>query len=187
MAVIEKEKPRKKSVLRTFRISAELDNALIRNANKKKIGMNALATSIFNKYVEWDCLTEEFGYFTVPSEMVVRMLQSVDKDKISLIAKQVAKRVASSIPIWYGKADLDSLLRYMSTSINYTGARLQHRIEKEGNLIRITVYQPFDDAGIAWAKAFNSALVEGVLGYLPRIVTHADSIETIIESPEGFG
>jgi hypothetical protein len=186
MAVVEKAKPLKKSVLRTFRISTELDSALIRNANKKKMGMNALATSIFNKYVEWDCLTEEFGYFTVPSEMVVKLLQSVRKDKISLIAKQVAKRVASSIPLWYGKADLDSLIRYVSTSVNYTGARLQQRIQKEGSLVRITVYQPYDDVGIAWAKAFNTALVEGVLGYPPKIVTHADSIETIIESPEGL-
>ena len=59
---------------------------------------------------------------------------------------------------------------------------MKQRIEKEGNVIRIIAYQPFNEKGAAWARAFNTGLIENVLGYPPKIIEHANSIETIIES-----
>ena len=73
----------------------------------------------------------------------------------------------------------------MDISVKYSGARVKQRIEKEGSLVRIITYQPYNEVGEAWARAFNISLVENVLGYPPRIVTHANSIETIIDVKDG--
>jgi hypothetical protein len=180
----EKVRGKQATVLRTFRLGSSLDATLTKNAARKKIGKNALVVSILSKYVEWDSVVEDFGYLSVPPEMIAKFIGSADKDTLSSIAKQVAKKVASSLPLWFGSSDLDSILKYMEASIKYTGARLPQRIERQGNITRVTTYQPFDENGAAWARSFNISLIQSVLGYPPRVIEHADSIETVIESRE---
>lgn len=184
MASVVKGRSKQATVLRTIRMSSTLDEALTKDATIKKIGKNALIVSILNKYVEWDSIVSNLGYLSVPSEMISNLIRGLDKNSISSIARTVSKTVASSLPFWFGSADLDSVLKYIVTSVKYTGAGLQQRIEKQGKVTRIIVYQPFDENGAAWAKAFNSGLIENVLGYPPKIVEHANSIETIIESKD---
>lgn len=184
MASVVKGRSKQATVLRTIRLSPTLDGALTKDATIKKIGKNALIVSILNKYVEWDSIVTNFGYLSVPSEMISYLIEGLDKNSISLIAKTVSKIVASTLPFWFGSADLDSVLKYMDTSIKYSGAGLQQRIEKQGKVTRLILYQPFNENGAAWVKAFNSGLIENVLGYPPKIVEHANSIETIIESKD---
>ncbi len=181
MATIEEERKKQPSVLRTFRLSSSLDAALSKDAEKRKIGKNSLVVSILDKYVEWDSLAADFGYLTVPPEMIAMFVSSLDKQAITSIARELSKKVLSSLPLWYGRADLDSLLKYIETSVKYSGARLPQRIEREGNVIRIITYQPFNENGAIWIREFNMSLIESVLGYPPRIVKHENSIETIIE------
>jgi len=180
-AVQEERKDKHPTVLRTFRMSQGLDCALTREATRKGVGKNALIVSILDKYVEWDSTVADFGYVTVPSEMIGRLIAGLDKEAVYSIAKLVAKSVASSIPLWYGSADLESLLKYMETSVKYTGARLPNRVRKEGNIVRTFVYQTFNENGAAWIRGFNTGLIENILGYPPKIIAHANSIETIIE------
>ena len=186
MEIVEERSRIKKepSVLRTFRISSELDRALTRNAAQKKIGKNALLVSIFNKYLEWHSVVEDFGYLSVPRQMVTSLIEGLDKESVSFVARLVGKEVASSLPVWFGSADLDSLLKYLDTSVRYSGANVQHRVEKLGKLTRIVIYQPFNEKGAAWVRGFNTGLIENALGYPPKIVEHANSIEIIIESKE---
>jgi hypothetical protein len=148
MEIVENTRMKKEpTVLRTFRISSALDRAFTRNATHKKIGKNALVVSVLNKHVEWDSVVEDFGYLSVPPQMVIDLIGSLNKEEISSIAKLISKEVASSLPVWYGSADLDSLLKYMGASIRYSGAHLQQRIEKQGNVTRIVMYQPFSEKG----------------------------------------
>jgi hypothetical protein len=169
------------TVLRTFRLSAALESALAKDAARKKIGKNALVTSILNKYVEWDSIVSEFGYLYLPYEILGSLIATSNKDTLAAIAKQSGKKVASTLGVWFGSADLDSILNYMDTSVKYSGAHLKQRIEKEGNVVRIIVYQPFDENGATFVRAFNTALIESVLGYPPKIIEKSNSIETIIE------
>jgi hypothetical protein len=178
---LENEVKKHSSVLRTFRLDAELDDALTKRAASKSVGNNSLITSILKKYIEWDSFVEDLGYATIPIEMLARFVGSSDRDTILSLAKSVAKNVASSLPLWYGSADLDSLLKYMEASRKYSGAGVKHRIERRGNTIRIINYQPYNENGATWIKAFNTALVENVLGYPPKVIERGNSVETVIE------
>jgi hypothetical protein len=184
MTTVQEEKKKQPSVLRTIRLSSALDESLSKDAEKKKIGKNALIVSILSKYVEWDSVVETFGYMSIPPEIIGLLLRSSKKDELASIAKAVSKRVASSLPLWFGAADLESLLQYFETSVKYSGAHLPQRIERQGKVIRIITYAPYDENGAAWMRAFNTGLVEGVLGYPPRTIEHTNSIETIIELKE---
>jgi hypothetical protein len=182
METTEKEEKRHPTVLRTFRLSTSLDESLTKKAEHKGIGKNALIASILTKYDEWDSIVEDFGYVTVPFEMIAKFIEGGDEDSIESIARLVAKSVASSLSLWYGSADLESVIKYFDTSIKYSGARVQNRIERQGNVTRIIAYQPFSENGAVWARAFNIGLIESVLGYPPKVIEHANSIEIIIES-----
>ena len=184
METTEKEERRHPTVLRTFRLGTSLDESLSKKAASKSIGKNALIVSILTKYDEWDSIIEDFGYVNVPFEMVARFIEEGDKDSIASIARQVAKSVASSLSLWYGSADLESVIKYLDTSIKYSGARMQNRIERQGKVTRIISYQPLSEKGAVWARAFNTGLIENVLGYPPEIIEHANSIETVIESKD---
>jgi len=184
METIERVEKKHPTILRTFRLSTSLDDSLTKKAGRKNIGKNALITSILTKYDEWDSAVEELGYVSVPFEIIAKFIESADRESIVSIAKVVSKSVASSLSLWYGSADLESLIKYMDISAKYSGAGVQHRIERHGNLVRIVMYHPFGEKGAIWARAFNTSLIESVLGYPPKIIEHANSIETIIDSKD---
>jgi hypothetical protein len=50
----------KKTLLRTIRITHELEDILQRDAKFKRISVNALISSIMTKYAEWDRYRERF-------------------------------------------------------------------------------------------------------------------------------
>ncbi len=176
------EESRHPTVLRTFRLGAALDDTLSKRAVQKGKGKNALIVAILTKYAQWDSLVEDLGYLTLPSEILGGLLAAADKETVASLAKLAAKNVASSLPLWYGSSNLETLLRYFETSIKYSGAGVQQRVERKGNIVRIIVYQPFNENGAAFAKIFNTTLVQEILGYPPKMIVHADSIETIIET-----
>jgi hypothetical protein len=184
VGTVQVQRKKHPTVLRTFRLSEKLDDALTKDAVRKKIGKNALVVSILEKYVEWDSAASDFGYLTVPPEMIAGLIGSADKETIYSVARIVSNSVASSLPLWFGSAGLDGMLKYIETSIIYCGAHMPHRIFREGKVVRMILYQPYNENGSAWARGFNTGLVEKVLGYPPKIIEHADSIETIIELKE---
>ena len=184
MLSLEKEERKNRTVLKTVRLSPDIDKIIARKAASKGIGKNALIVSILNKYVEWDSVVEDLGYTSVPIEAISSLIQSLDKDLAFSMAKRVSKSVASSLPLWFGSSNLNNLLMYFETSAKYGGLWVHHRTEKQGRTIRIIVYQPFSEIGAAWEKGFLTGLVEGVLGYPPKIIQHTNSIETIIEVKE---
>ena len=127
----------------------------VKKCCEKEIGKNSLVVSILDKYVEWDSVVSDFGYLTVPPEMIGMLISSLDRESIASIAKAVSKKVASLLPLWYGSADLDSLLKYLEASVKYTGARLPQRIERQGSVVRIIMYQPFNENGSNLGEGFQ--------------------------------
>ena len=51
----------KRTVLKTIRITQELDNLLQKDAKAKGINVNSYINSIFTKHSEWDRFVEKFG------------------------------------------------------------------------------------------------------------------------------
>ena len=182
METSEKEEKGHAIVLRTFRLNMALDDVLSKRAAKEGKGMNALVVSVLTKYAEWDSLVEDLGYMTLPMKVLSGFLAGADKDLVSSLAKLDAKNVASFLPLWYGSSNLENLLKYLETGVKYSGAGWQQRIERRDNVVRIIVYQPYGENGAIFVRVFYTTLIEAILGYPPKIVVQANSIETIIET-----
>ena len=78
----------KKTLLRTIRITQELEDLLLRDAKLKRISVNALISSIMTKYTEWDRFRERYATISLSPLGLSAFLESVDDDKIEIISKE---------------------------------------------------------------------------------------------------
>lgn len=69
---------RKKTILRTIRITQELDDLLKVDAQESNLSVNALIDKIMMKYTEWDRHAKKFGFVSLSSETFRSILNEVD-------------------------------------------------------------------------------------------------------------
>jgi len=77
------KKKRRKTILKTIRISQELDELLQKDAQLQRSTVNALISSIFTKYSEWDRYEEKFGYVSVTRQLFRALLEAAGEEKIA--------------------------------------------------------------------------------------------------------
>ncbi|MDQ5870552.1 MAG: hypothetical protein M3530_12625, partial [Thermoproteota archaeon] len=77
----------KKTVLKTIRMTQELDDILHKDSGTKKIGVNTLVSTIFTKYAEWDRFAEKYGFMYLSREFFNLVLQTVDVEKLKHISE----------------------------------------------------------------------------------------------------
>jgi hypothetical protein len=72
----------KKTVLRTIRISKELDEALQKDARKEGLALNSLLSMALAKHVEFERFAQEFRIISVSRELFRVILESIDDKKL---------------------------------------------------------------------------------------------------------
>ena len=77
----------KKTLLRTIRITHELEDILQRDAKFKRISVNALISSIMTKYAELDIYRERFDAIVLNPRGLSAILESISDEKIEVIAR----------------------------------------------------------------------------------------------------
>lgn len=69
---------RQKTVTRTIRIPAHLDDILQKDSKEKRSTTNALISSILTKYAEWDRYVESFGFISMPRNGFKLIIDALD-------------------------------------------------------------------------------------------------------------
>jgi hypothetical protein len=111
MAVLMGAK-KKKTILRTIRISEDIDAMLESDATEQNISANALISKIMIRYVEWDRVTAKTSYLIVPSPLFKALLNEISDEKLEEIGKSFATNVFKDLAMLkFGKADFDTLLK----------------------------------------------------------------------------
>lgn len=103
---------KKKTILRTIRLSEDIDAMLERDAEEQNISANALISKIMIRYVEWDRVTAKTSYLTVSSPLFKALLNEISDEKLEEIAKSFAVKVFKDLAMLeFGKSDFDTLLK----------------------------------------------------------------------------
>jgi hypothetical protein len=84
----------KKTLLRTIRITPELEGLLQRDAKLKRISVNALISSIMTKYAEWDRFRERFEGIVITPRGFSAILESVDDEKVERLARELGSALS---------------------------------------------------------------------------------------------
>ncbi len=110
-----------KSVVRSIRITRELDDLIRQDAKSAGRTVNALISSILTKYAEWDRYADRFGFVTVPRNGFRTLFAAVDGKKLleTGFDRRIAKSWREMSLLWFKRVNLDSYLRYLSIQMRY--------------------------------------------------------------------
>jgi len=86
----------KKTVLRTIRISKELDKLLEKDAKTHGSTVNALISSIMKKYAEWDRYTKMFPHLVIPARFFRSLIDLTDENALATLAERSSVELTNS-------------------------------------------------------------------------------------------
>jgi len=156
----------KKTVLRTVRISQELDEILEKDAKAHRTSVNALISSIMAKYSEWDRYTEKFGHICIPTTLFRALLDLTDENALATLAERVGVELTNQITVfWFKKTNLETLLHFFSNASQY-GKVGEAEIENKGRDYTMTIYHEY---GKKWSTYLEHYLDKAIRTYLKAI------------------
>ena len=167
---------KKKTVLRSIRISQELDELLQKDAKNKRISVNALISTMMTKYAEWDRFADKFGYVTLTSETFKTILEITDEKKLSELAKVIGARLPKEVMLfWFKKTDIEAFLSYVDLYGKYSGL-FQYELDKEGDRYTITAHHELGENWSTFLKIFIGEAMKDTLGIIPEFEVSKSSI-----------
>jgi len=161
---------RRKTILRTIRLSEEIDNLLERDAQEQNISTNALVSKIMTRYVEWDRAVEKLDVVSFSNVFFKALLDEVSDERLREIASHEALGQIKNQTMWeFGKANFDMLLKTVSLRAKYGwGSHMSVEGGDEGNYV-ITLRHKWGHKGIVFFRSFFDNLVRGELRTAPKI------------------
>jgi len=155
---------RKRTVVRSVRMSREMDEQLRKEMEYKRLGYNALVTSILTKYLEWDRFAERFGFIQFSVEIFQQFLGWADDERIKDVAIKFGGTVKEAVLFYYKRVTLETVLDFVLMGLKYCYlGRVQYDARVEDGVQYLTIRHQF---GENWSKivaleareAFKSAL-----------------------------
>jgi len=173
----------KKTVLRTIRISEELDELLEKDAKLNRTSINSLISSIMAKYAEWDRYIEKFRYISVPAAVFRALLDLVDENALATIAEQLGVELPNEITsFWFKQFNLESYLQYISNASEY-GKALEAEIENEGRNYTITIYHEYGKKWSTALKHYHDKAIRTYLKTIPQIEITENTVTIKFQAP----
>jgi hypothetical protein len=174
-------KETKKTVLRTIRLSKELDELLQKDADSKRISVGALLSAILTRYSEWDRYMEKFDIITLRQETIKAILEATEDEVLIAKAREIGAKIPKEfLMFWFKKTDLETYVRYLELLCNYGGfARFE--LQANGRAYVITLLH---NMGEKWSLFLKHVMEEGIMatiGSLPRFEVNKGSLVIRIE------
>lgn len=150
-----------KTIIRSVRITKELDNLLEKDANAKRISVNSLISMIMTKYAEMDRYNERFGTITLRREGFRSILEAIEDDKITNLAKEIGTQIPKQFLLfWFKKTNLETYLKYLSLICRYSGfAEYEVDANEDETEYTITLIH---DMGEKWSIFLKNWLEQGM-------------------------
>lgn len=172
---------KKKTILRTIRLSEEIDDLLEKDAQEQNVSANALISKIMTRYVEWDRVIEKTSYVVLSSMLFKALINEVNDQKIEEIGKNsVSEAVKELAMMEFGKTDFDTLIKTFFLISKYnTGLRANAPLSGESKVdsrCTLTLYHDFGPKGGILFKGYFDNLVRNELRRPPTISVTEDAI-----------
>jgi uncharacterized protein YxeA len=173
----------KKTVLRTVRISEELDEILEKDAKVHRTSVNALISSIMTKYSEWDRFTEKFAHISIPTTLFRALLDLTDENALATLAERVGVELTNQITVfWFKKTNLETLLHFMSNSSEY-GKVGEAEIENKGRDYTISVYHEYGKKWSTYLEHYLDKTIRTYLKVIPQFETTENTVTLRFQVP----
>jgi len=173
----------KKTVLRTVRISEELDRILQKDAKVNRTSVNALISSILEKYAVWDRYTEKFRYISIPTTIFRALLDLADENALATVAERLGVELPNEITsFWFRKFNLETYLQYISNSSEY-GNTLEAEIESEGGNYTISIHHEYGKKWSTALKHYHDKAIRTYFKTIPQFETTENTVTMRFQVP----
>jgi len=179
---------KKKTILRTIRLTEEIDNMLERDAEEQNVSANALISKIMTRYVEWDRVIDKTSYIILSSMLFRALINEISDQKLEEIGQNfVSKAVKELAMVEFGKTDFESLMKTFFLISKYdTSMRVSAPLPAESKTdsrYTLTVYHDFGLKGGVLLKGYVESVVRNELGTQPTINITEDVITVSFHQP----
>jgi hypothetical protein len=155
---------KRKSVLRTIRITEDQDEVLRKDSKSSGLYVNALLSTIITKYVEWDRFSDRFGSVSFSKEVFKSLIESTDEKKLRDTAKDLGSRIPKeTLLFWRKKLSIDSFLSFLFLVAKYQKTAEYEVETREGETI-ITARHEFGERWSMWLKTFLDETLRNSFG-----------------------
>jgi hypothetical protein len=148
---------KRKTVLRTVRISESLAGSLKNEAADEGTTVNADINSILSQHFEWNKKAREFGIGAVPKSLIMSLIEAVDDETLARVGREVLfptwKEMAE---YWIQDSSPNGLLNFMSFRSKFSPSNLIKITREEDTYTVVSRH----DFGPRWSIIIKSAIQE---------------------------
>ncbi len=103
---------RARSVPTTFRVDADVFDAVSTLADKEKTSVNAVVNRALRRYVEWEIFAEKFGLQSVTGATITKLFDLVTEKQTRELGEHYGRNIAPElITFWFKKLDFATVLK----------------------------------------------------------------------------
>jgi len=83
----------KPSRARTFRVDADVDDAIVKLAREDRSSVSQVANKALRRYVEWDRAPTTSGFVSVPSMLLVKLMAELKEERALELGRWAGKQL----------------------------------------------------------------------------------------------
>lgn len=171
-----------RSSVKTIRIPKSLEKSLEREARSRKMSLNSFIVSVLMKFDEWDRLADKFGMISIPDDVLMSIIDSLDEGQIEKTAKECGARTPRAImEFWFSRVTSESFLNYLSLRSTYQHF-VNHEIvtDNNGKLV-ITARHEHGRKWSVWSSNYLAEAIKANFGMNSHIEINGNTFR--IECP----
>jgi len=167
---------RNKTVLRTVRLTQDMNALLQDEAEANDLTVNGLINRILTKHQEWDIHAEKFRFISIASETFRTLLEECNEDKIEQVGAELGSKIPVGVTLfWFKKLNLETVLKTISNYGKYSGLQT-NEIKIEGDKYTIAFHHEIGPKWSIYLKSFMSQYIKTALGITPHAETTYNTV-----------
>lgn len=160
----------------SFRIESEHLAILRKEAERRDISLNTLASQIFCSFVEWDIHAAEAGWLVLRKSIAKELFDLIEDAKLTEMAEAAAREAEGLFLIMSGTYDIDVFYSIMRNKARKSGFPLVEEDTEHGKKF-ITQH----DMGRKWSLFFKTYYEEILHGFKCKAMVEATGNSLIVE------
>lgn len=159
----------------TLRLERQVMDKLVEEASRFNTSVSALAGRGLRRFVEWDNVSERYGFQTVTREFLAKVMDYVPEEDTRKLGEWMSDNVYAPLTVhFFKKENLENALAVFHLMASY-GRRFNFDTSVVGEKCVITLRH---DMGPKWSTLYEEVLRKRLEGFLGRGVEELSVFST---------
>ncbi len=172
------------SVPTTFRVDADVFEAVSSLAEKEKTSVNAVANRALRRYIEWEVFAEKFGLLSITSGTITKLFDTLTDKEAREMGENYGNSLAPElITFWFKKFDFPTVLKALDLLGSKYGRLFQFDYVSDGDVYTLFIRHEKGRKHSLYYEEAAKALF-GRLGIKPEISLTESQVTLTISREE---